>query len=63
MSLEQWEAKVQDDYNFLVCCNAIIVDKAFKEWDGESPLIVNGRNVDERAVVNCLVDLGFEVII
>ena len=55
--------KAQDDYEFLLCCNLQTLIDAWESYDGEHDAVVNGRTVDERALVYAMQELGHEVTI
>jgi len=63
MSHAAWHAKLRDDYVFLICCNIRQIIAAWDAWDGCTEISVNGRVVEERAVVWALQDLGHDVVI
>lgn len=55
--------QVHDDYLFLMCCNLNLIVAAWEGWDGVAELAVNGREVNEWAMVCALQDLGYDVVI
>lgn len=63
MSYGNYLEKAQDDYAFLLCCNLQTLVDAWDAYDGESNAVVNGRTVDERALVYAMQELGHEVTI
>ena len=63
MSAKEYLTKAQDDYEFLVCCNLQTLIDAWESYDGEHDAVVNGRTVDERALVYAMQELGHEVTI
>jgi hypothetical protein len=60
---EEYQKKSQSDYAFCLCCNLQVLIAAWEVYDGESSAIVNGRTVDERALVYAMQELGHAVVI
>ena len=58
-----YQNQAQDDYQFLLCCNLIHLIATWDAYDGEQPPIVLGREVDEKALVYAMQELGCEVVI
>ena len=63
MSQSEYAKRCQDDYQFLLCCNLKLLIAAWESYDGIEVPVVNGRPVDERALVLALRELGYAVVI
>ena len=63
MGAEEYLKKAQDDYKYLLCCNLGTLIAAWEAYDGETNAVVNGRSVDEKALVFAMQELGHEVTI
>lgn len=55
--------KCHDDYCFLLSCNSEVIAGVWESWDGMDMMVVNGRAVEEGAVVSALLVFGYPVVI
>ncbi len=63
MNADEYKQQCQDDYQYLLCCNLQTLIAAWETYDGETDIIVNGRCVDEHALVFAMQELGHNVVI
>lgn len=63
MTAEDYAKQSQEDYEYLLCCTLPTLIAAWEAYDGETDAVVNGRRVDERALVYAMQELGHEVSI